>query len=571
MKKTLHLLLFTLAMLFAVNVNAATQNVTLQSGKNTISCNPNDTFVATFTTTKTDVIQIGSTIQATVNYDGENIASKYLPGSLSGAYQYKFDMEAGKTITVTFNSLSTIETIYVTEGKVTLKEETITPSTSTKFSWATQGQVDVSFNKPLTASKAVVKCPTLQNKEFNCDNLMLGGSNILSCNITDALNQAYEAGLKEGQPFLVVFSNVIDEDKEKYAGTGTFQLTYITPKQQARMVSATTNGASIDGGYTFMSFFDPEEEDGRFVFEFTDDLASNGGSSFSATLSMGNLDQIAEGRYYSENLDYTIDGNKIIVETRGKLRSLARMFPSVDFAAEAEGEQDERFIIDTEHISLAIKNIEDKNGNFVFSPGQGTTGSFTYTFQYKEIEDDISMDGNRSEDMEGQPKQEGSEVQLWVDQELKSVDGVLLYVKVDNNQGVDEEGNQIYGTGQVAISKNDIKILSSDPDEGTVLGFNLPASLNVTVTDGSSSEGATMTCSPVVGQPIRLVLQVTTTNGMPHDLVINYGYKKEIATAISEVPALNTQSTAVYNLAGQRVNANTKGIVIINNKKVINK
>lgn len=571
MKKTLHLLLLTLAMLCAVNVNAATKNVTLQAGKNTISCNPNDTFVATFTTTKTDVIQIGSTIQATVNYDGENIASKYLPGSLSGAYQYKFDMVAGKTITVTFNSLSTIETIYVTEGKVTLKEENITPASGTAFSWSTQGQVDVSFNKPVTASKAVVKCPTLANQEFNCDNLMLGGTNILSCNITNALNLAYEAGLKEGQPFLVVFSNVTDEDKEKYAGTGTFQLTYRTPKQQARMVSATTNGASIDGGYTFMSFFDPEEEDGRFVFEFTDDLASNGGDSFSATLSMGNLDQIAEGRYYSENLDYTIDGNKIIVETRGKLRSLARMFPSVDFAAEAEGEQDERFIIDTEHISLAIKNIEDKNGNFVFSPGQGTTGSFTYTFQYKEIEDDISMDGNRSEDMEGQPKQEGSEVQLWVDQELKSVDGVLLYVKVDNNQGVDEEGNQIYGTGQVAISKNDINILSSDPDEGTVLGFNLPASLNVTVTDGSSSEGATMTCSPVVGQPIRLVLQVTTTNGMPHDLVINYGYKKEIATAISEVPALNTQSTVVYNLAGQRVNANTKGIVIINNKKVINK
>lgn len=568
MKKTLHLLLLTLAMLCAVNVNAATQNVTLQAGKNTINCTPGDKIVATYTTTKTDVIQIGCTSAGDLTYNGETKSFVYMPTSLSGAYRYKFDMEAGKTITLSIETLNTVETIYVTEGKVALQVETIVPKDNQIFTWSMQGEVSVSFNKPVTASNAVVR---YKGVDYNCDELRLGGSNILSCNITNALNQAYEAGMQPRQTFNVVFTGIKDEDNEKFGGNGTMMITFGAPEQQARMVSATANGTSIDGGYTFWSFFDPEEEDGRFVFEFTDDLASNGGDSFSATLSMGNLDQIAEGRYYSENLDYTIDGNKIIVETRGKLRSLARMFPSVDFAAEAEGEQDERFIIDTEHINLAIKNIEDKNGNFVFSPGQGTTGSFTYTFQYKEIEDDISMDGDRPEDREGQPKQEGSKVQLWVDQELKSVDGVLLYVKVDNNQGVDEEGNQIYGTGQVAISKNDIKILSSDPDEGTVLGFNLPASLNVTVTDGSSSEGATMTCSPVVGQPIRLVLQVTTTNGMPHDLVINYGYKEEIATAISEVPALNTQNTAVYNLAGQRVNANTKGIVIINNKKVINK
>lgn len=560
-------------MMVSLNANAAKTYVWTDAPEGNL-VSTSDAFTATFTATKDDELHISSPEAfASVECEGVTYNFKVVYGTETGAYKYTFDVKAGQVVTIKSDMYMNPGTrVYITQGKITLKESSITPAPG-PFTWSGQGAVTVNFNKAVTATKVVLRCPSLQNKEFNCDQAMLGGSNTLSCNITSALNQAYAEGLKAGQPIIVKFEGIKDEDNAQYAGTGTLMITYTAPQQQGTLVSATTDGGktNLNGEYTFWSFFDPEKEDGLFVFEFSTEIQQIGGGNGSAVLSMGNLDQMAEGRFYNEELPYTIEGKKVIVDARrSKLRSLARMFPSVDFAAEAEG-QDERFIIDTEHINLAICNVIDKNGNFIYSPAQGSTGTFSYTFKYKEIEDNISMDGNRPEDMEGQPKQEGSEVQLWIDQELKSVDGVLLYVKVDNNQDVDEEGNQIYGTGQVAISKDDIGIISSDPDEGTVLGFNLPSSLNVTAIDASSSEGETMICSPVVGQPIRLVLQVTTTNGMPHDLVINYGYKKEIATAISEVPALNTQSTAVYNLAGQRVNANTKGIVIINNKKVINK
>lgn len=567
MKKCLHLIMLAFAIMLSANADAA-KNVTLTSGKNIISCTPGTEIVATYITTKTDIIQIGCTAAWSVTYEGQEQPFKNTFGALTGAYQYKFNTEEGKTITMTINTLNLEEVVYVTEGKLQLKEESITPA-SGPFNWSRQGAVSVLFNMLVTASKVVVRCPTLSNKEFDCDDVRLGGSNILSCNVTNALNQAYEAGLQAGNPFLLEFSGVMDEDNEKYMDTGVLTITYIAPQKQSQLVSATTNGGktTIDNTYTFKSFFDPEEKDGLFEFEFSGNIGEIGDKGTGGiTLSMGNLDQTSEGRYYNKEVPYTIEGNTIKVDARGELRSLARMFPSIDFTAETEGD---RFSIDTEHITLVIKSVRDTDGNFVFSPGQGTIGSFSYTFHYKEIEDNIAIDGDRTEDLEGSVKEEGSRIQLWIDQEIKKVDGAQVYVKVDNNQGVDDDENPIYGTGMIEIPASNIETISSDPDEGTVLGFNLPSSLEVTVIDGSKSEGETMVCTPVVGSVIRIVLQVITTNGMPHDLVINYLYKEDPSTGINKV-AISRQQNAVYNIAGQRVNANAKGIVIINSKKVIN-
>ena len=43
------------------------------------------------------------------------------------------------------------------------------------------------------------------------------------------------------------------------------------------------------------------------------------------------------------------------------------------------------------------------------------------------------------------------------------------------------------------------------------------------------------------------------------------------ATGIAPVKTVKVQSNAIYNLAGQRVDANYKGVVIVNGKKMIQK
>lgn len=573
------LLLFISALMAIVSVNAQQTYVWTNATEGNL-VSKSDAFTATYTAKTTDVLNISSPeVFASVECNGETYGYKVVYGTETGAYKYSFNVEEGQTVTFKSDMWMNPGTrVYITEGVLKLAVTNINPGTQGQpFPWSSQGMVTVNFNKFVTATKAYIQCPALQNKQFNVDDARLGGSSSLSCNITNALNEAYEAGLQPNMPVLVKFEGIKDEDKVAYAGTGVLTLTYLAPKQQGRLVSATTNDGktALDGTYTFKSYFDTEEKDGLFVFEFSTNIKQIGDAGLGvggAVLSMGNLDQITEGRYYSKALPYEIKENKIIVDARGELRSLARMFPSVDFTEE---ETDERFIIDNTHINLALNNVVDTNGNFIYSSAQGSTGTFSYTFNYYEIEDNIVMDGDREEDKEGSVKEEGSRIQLWIDQEVKKIDGVKVYVKVDNNQGYEvgenEEQIPIYGTAEIIINPEDIKTLSTDPDDGTVIGFNLPASLKVTMQDGSSSEGANMECTPVVGSTIRLVLQVTTTNGMPHDLVINYIYKEDLTTGIDNVnDNLNPNLNGVaYNIIGQRVKADTKGIVIINGKKVV--
>lgn len=52
-------------------------------------------------------------------------------------------------------------------------------------------------------------------------------------------------------------------------------------------------------------------------------------------------------------------------------------------------------------------------------------------------------------------------------------------------------------------------------------------------------------------------------------LTISNDPKADVDTAISNVAITTTENAAIYNLAGQRVGANAKGLVIINGKKVI--
>lgn len=575
MKKIL--LLFISALMAIVSVNAEKTYVWTDATEGNL-VSSSDAFTATYTAKTTDVLNISSPeVFASVECNGETYGYKVVYGTNNGAYKYTFNVEAGQTVTFKSNMWMNLGTrVYITEGVQKLTMINLSPgSQSQAFPWNTQGMVTVNFNMFVTATKAYIQCPSLQNKQFNVDDARLGGSSALSCNITNALNEAYEAGLKQGMPVLVKFEGIKDEDGAKYAGTGVLTITYSAPQQQGRLVSATTNDGktALDGIYTFKSYFDTEEKDGLFVFEFSTNIKQIGDAGLGlggAVLSMGNLDQITEGRYYSQALPYEIKDNKIIVDARGVLRSLARMFPSVDFS-EMSGETDERFVIDNTHIHFVLNNVKDTNGNFIYSPAQGSTGTFSYTFNYTEIVDNIAMDGDRSEDQKGSVKEEGSRIQLWIDQELKKIDGVKVYVKVDNHQGVDENEQPIYGTAEIIINPENIETLSSDPVEGTVIGFSLPSSLKVTMTDESANEGQTMECEPVKGTNIRIVLQVTTTNGMPHDLVIDYIYKEKTTDGIESItPDTNHNGNGVvYNMLGQQVDANSKGIVITNGKKVV--
>lgn len=569
MNKTLKLFFIALAMAVSTIASAAEYVWTAGDEGNLISSM--EGFTATFTITKTDKVYISSPeLFTSVVCDGDTIPQPQDPvyGNTKGIYVYSFDAKEGQVVTVTSTFwMNSGSRVYITEGLTPLERTNLSPDASGKtFPWRTQGMVTVNFNKMLSATNAYIQCPTLNKATFSVDDIRIAGTNSLSCNITSALSSAFEAGLKTGQPFNVIFDGVKDSDGNLYQNTGVLTITFLAPKPQGTLLSATVgNGKSVEG-YKFLSWFPEDETEGYFVFEFSNELGEIKGESC-VEITMGNPDLISEGKFYRENLPVKVSGSKLYVDARGKFRSLARMFPSVDFDSDGESGGG-YFDFNTSYITMQLKNITDKNGNPMLSTGQGSIGTFTFSFPYSEIVDDIAIDGNRSEDFEGCVKGNGSEIQLWIDQQLKSIDGARIYIQVDNGD-VDEETQQpIYATGEIKIDKADIKVLSSAADE-TIIGFTLPELKAMVMEGGSVENPQEKEFAAVAGTDIRVVLMVTTTNGMPHDLAISYVF--ESTTSISSLPMGSIRPTAFYSLSGQRVNNNAKGIVIINGAKVVKK
>lgn len=558
--------LMALAFVFSMNANAAIE-YTFQEGINTIEAYKG--FTATYTVKTDGNVEI-ATLEGLdrVACGDKTYTYSWVPAA-TWPYTYEVEAKAGDVITLSmgFNMQSQIRITENAKHVIPIEFITCSPNANRMFSWNTAGHVSLLFSKPVVLEDVVLKA---NGKSYAVSSLNCSNGNV-GFNITYALNDAYKDGLKDNEEFTIELTGIADaaDPTNKYKSDGKLVLKYTAPSTQHNMVKAAMNGKEFKEGSAtgvkFLSFFGSDGEDGVFTIEFDDNISAVG----DCYLSMGNIDQDPVGKYFRESLRPEISGNKITVDFRGKLRTLARMFPAINI--DEIDPNDRLGAFDHEHISLRIGNVKDSKGNPFYTSLQGNIGSYSFVFNYEEIVDNIVMDGDRETDAEGCKKSDGSDVQLWIDQQVKSIDGVKLYIQVDNGQAPDEETQApVYATGQVNINKSDIKIVSSDPSDGTVLSFNLPE-LKALVTEGGEvEEPQEKEYSAVSGTNIRLVLMVTTANGMPHDLVINYVYEEPTGIkTVETAEILETSETTLFNLAGQKVDEGYRGIVIKNGKKVL--
>lgn len=561
MKKALHHLMFLIMLL--CGQTAMAEDYTFQEGENTIL--ENVSVNGTYTVKQTGKVVIETMQQNfTITCAGVTAEPKTV---YIDSYNTRYDVQAKAgdviSITASFCLGNKLRITELGEGQINILPVATTPAANTTFVWNTSGMVTVQFNTPVTATNATVTCG---GKSYSVDNFRVNAQ-FVSFNITSAINAAYEAGTAtEGKNMTIRITGIADlyDSTNKYAGTGNYIFAYKTPHQQGTLLSATVNGQELQQGvnnYTFLSFYAPDNQDGIFTFEFSKPVKS----IEHATLNMGNLDQATAGKYYYEEIeDVTIDGNKVIVDVRGMLRSYARMFPSVDISQETTN-PDERGYVNYNNINLAITNVIDENDNTMYSSAQGSVGSFSYTFNYEEIVDNIAMDGDNIQ--EGEAVKCGQEIRLWVDQKVKSINGIKVSYKIPQG-ALDEEtaakgmqraeeieGDDLpdYETVTVNLDMSNVRI--EDDPTGCVVVFNIPSEMKYAVE----------------AEQVRVVVGVTTTNGMPHDLVINFFYES-VPTAINAITTANPDAaSAAYNLAGQRVNSDAKGIIITNGKKIIKK
>lgn len=488
-----------------------------------------------------------------------------------GGYIFRYDVEAKAndviSIAISFAMSTSILITEHTDAVDKISVNSISPENDQTFNWNfTSGMVTVQFKQNIKLSSVKLNW---NGNNYNVDDLRQGYSQFVSFNITNAMDNAYVDGLVAGEPFTITLTGITDcENPDNvYGEDGTLVINYIAPHKQGVLEKASVGGTALSEGmnnYNFRSYYADEDADGLFCFEFTTPVKSVD----EVKLLMGNLDQSTSGKYYYEQVkNVKIDGNKLYIDARGTLRSLARMFPTINIE-EYNKDPEDRGYVNTNVISLVLQYVLDTNDNTMRSDGQGTSSTYTYTFNYKEIEDNIAMDGDRDEDCEGSIKNGGERIQLWIDQQLKRIDALNVYIKVDNGNLPDADGNPVYGTGVINIPVSDIQTISSSAVEGTVIGFTMPQ-LKAMAEDASvAGEGETKEYEAVAGETVRVVLQVTTENGLPHDLIINYLYKTNVS-GIAEIVAPALNSKQAYNILGQPVNASAKGIIILNGKKMV--
>lgn len=540
MKKLLRLIMF---IAIALNVQSAVAQTKFNEGVNEVTANA--AVNGRYTVQKAGIVTIETQERSFTVRCGDveaNVVTAY-----SGAYNTRYDVlaKSGDVISIVspFYFGSLIRITEIGRNSLPLNLVSITPNADNTFSWSSSGMITVQFNTDVTSSGASV---AWNGKKYSVAEFRASGSQFVSCNITEALNNAYDAGMKQGDDFTVTFSDIqsADDPANKYNDTGVLTIKYKAPYAQGRLVSAKAGTATLQVGgndYNFMSYYSLETQDGIFTFEFSENV----GSIAEASLRMGSLTEASNGKYYMEKLKKVyIDGKRVTIDMRGEDRSLAKMFETVDFS-QLETDEDSRGYVAFDHIDLVLNGVQDTHGNTMYSSGQGTIGSYTFTMVYKELEDNLAYEADSP--LEGEVVVEGQNVGVWISEDVKSISSVKVTYYVVEDETLEEP---IYAP---VTTSYPLSLVANEPypDGGSIISLDLPTQMN----------GA------VEGEPVRVSMSFTTANDMPHSITLNYYYKMT-PTGIATLPnAQQPSSAAKYNLQGQRIAAPRRGQVYLEGGK----
>lgn len=543
MKKTLRLFVAMMAMFVALVAKA--EDYTLKVGDNTltgfVSAN------AVYTAKQDGKVLVEAQEVFEVKHGGKVINYQYVSGS---GFLYKYEIDGVKKddqITVhsdfVWNSGSKIRVTEFGSGPIPVDVVNVTPSEKKTFSWLTTGMITVNFNKAVTLSGI-----QLIAGDYTADAEDVHVDTSLGFNITTALNDALNSGyLKPGEKFYVKISGLCDRaDKtNKYNGDGILMLEFIAPYPQHDLVKTTVGDAELTymsfNTYEFLSYYPTDGTDGVFVLEFDDNVSKVS----SVYMTMGNLDLSQVGKYYRGSLPYKIDGNKIIIDARGTLRTLALLFPAISSSDdEEEGTSDDMFGgFDTSHLTITVSNVLDSNGNSFRSNAPGSIGSYSFVLNYKEIIDEAYLDGDNK--AEGENVNGLETISLWLsnaDIKFKGIE-VRYFVSLGEN----EDGTLDLEQKIVEVDEWNVEV---DPIEGVVITFKLPEMPNA-----------------APDTKVRVALKdASSADGMPHYLYIEYK-----ATGVVDcIKTLNMKNSSddIYRLDGVKVKEMKSGMYIRSGKVI---
>lgn len=549
MKKFRHIALTIVAMMACLCANA--DDYVLQTGNNTIKQYRAANCI--FVPEMDCKVQITTQEVFNVTYKGKECSYQYI----GAKFVFEIDeVQKGDTIYVVhpydFAMSNTINVSTQLSGIATpIELNSAIPTAEKTFPWNASGMVSLSFNRQVTFSGIKLHAG---GKQYNVDDIH-GGTSDIGFNITNALNAvAQDDVVKPGEPFSIVISGLceITNRDNKYGQDGIFTINYVMPYPQHNMVSATVNGETLQystiNEYTFLSYYPTDGEDGVFTFEFNDKIKSVA----SVTFTSGNLDMSGEGKYHSSNMKYTIDGNKIIVDVRGQLNTVAALFPGlINDSEEEEGSESLMGNFSPSPVTITLSNVVDSNGNAFYSAAAGSVGTYSFSMPYKELEDNVSLDGDNIP--AGAEVATGTEVSIWISNATVKFDDIeVLYLVPDPNKGEEDEEDLTMTKSKKVTEYKSVP----DEVEGIIISFVMP----------EISEA-------VKGTTVRVSFtNASTGDGMPHSLYIEYVAGSGPVPPTDGINDIKSNSTNgnIYSINGVKISQPiSRGIHVVDGKKIM--
>lgn len=295
-----------------------------------------------------------SRVENTFTYDG------------NGGSKREFSVVAGTTYYIgdryPMNGFTFVASMVEDEG-ITLTSADPAQGTAYDIT-SSSGLLTLVFNVAVDADASATVTSGTQSAQVEVYRNAVG----LTVELKNTIYGWLESGaVKPGDKFTITFTGIhaVADSSIVYGTDGTMTLEYLVPEMPLMKVSESIPSV-------FKSYWIPGDETAVASVTFDGALLSVAdGQKGVATLQIGNAEM---GDAYAEELPVQIDGNTAYVDFSGKLRTYETMG-----------------LVNTYWSSFTLKfvNIQGADGQVVYSAGQGTVGSFTYTVPFSIVTSDV--------------------------------------------------------------------------------------------------------------------------------------------------------------------------------------
>ena len=473
-----------------------------------------------YTPTESGMIRCYSVGDVIHIYDDEDFQNRqdytqsyYSP---AGELVTVYPVVAGKTIYLGNPIPIDNGTFRLSVGKDAVEVSHILPSPDQVLSISDHYNAEIAFN-------VTVKCSRCR-LQINGETAEVSPGIIDSYVMIDwfgPIRQWYREGkINEGDILTLTLTGVRDEydssNRPNFGhGAGTLVVEYKMASAPAELVGQ--SGTPASGTPDFMSYYLPGSDSGLVSLEFSKTLNPACGA-------------IAEVQYYDEYdieagtyveaVPVKIEGNTVNVNLQGVARLPEKMVPGLPVQSD---------------IHLVVYNIKSDDGQYVVTGQASNPYAFNFKYNLKTVTYSVAADWLP---LPGSALASGDDMEIWV------LNGQhIMFDSVDFSYVKD---------GERAVASVPYADLKVSPDYSDAMIYNLKAP----AIDADPDTEITVTFGGLL-----------CADGIDHSSDIFVRYKSS-TSGVDLLPSVS-EDGVYYDLTGRRVQSPTKGIYILNGKKVV--